>query len=182
MTQSSVAAKDTTSGLQRLTDGLWNHLGKLIVGNLVVTRTVSLPTGAVTEDMLAPGAASAQIGSFAQGIAWTLPQSNVWTETPVAVTGTGQGLLTRVEFTMLLGCPTKGQRVFWGLMLDGAPPERVLGAADAPENNYGMMASGTYYATSSPGMHRLAIGLYGPAGTQIFGAVPSALYVTEQRR
>jgi len=80
------------------------------------------------------------------------------------------------------GCPTKGQRIVWGIMLNGANPDQALGALDAPENNFGMMASGTYYVPSQPGSGRIGFGLYGPAGTQIYAALPSTLYLTEQRR
>jgi len=159
---------DRILGGERQTAGLWTHNGKLVV----LGGPVVLPTGTVQE----------RVGTYAQLVAYTLPTSNVWTETPVQAMATFEGGLVRIEFNVFLGCPTKGQRIVWGIMLDGANPDQALGALDAPENNFGMMASGTYYVPSTPGSGRIGFGLYGPAGTQIYAALPSTLYLTEQRR
>jgi hypothetical protein len=168
---------DITNGYERMTSGLWTHKGKLVVVGQVV-----LPTGSITTDEIAADAVQQRVASYAQGVGWTLPSSNVWTETPVQVTLSLGGWLCRFEFNVLLGCPTKGQRIFWSIMTDGAVPPAPLGAMDAPENNFGVMASGVYYAAPASGERRLAFGVYGPSGSQIYSALPSTLYVTEQKR
>ena len=176
-------------------DGVWRHTGKLIVAsNLELyppeqppgqSATLVLPNGIITTPMLAPNAAQQLIGSCVQVVGWTLPQTNVWTETPIQAQCTFSGASpVRVEFAFAVGCPTKGQRVFWSFFLDGSVATGAsLGALDAPEANYGSMATGCYYMTSPPlGSHRVAVGLYGPAGAQIGSSIYSTLYVTEQKR
>lgn len=175
------------------TDGVWKHTGKFIVRSDLEllapdqpagqTATLVLPNGVITTPMLAPNAAQEQIGSYAQLVTWTLPQSNVWTETPIQVTLAFSGVRTRIEFNVLLSCPTKGQRIFYAIMVDGvAPAGAAAGALDAPENGYAMMAAGTYYFTPAAGTRRFAFGVYGPSGSQIFNVIASTLYVTEQKR
>jgi len=121
------------------------------------------------------------IGSYVQSIGWTLPQSSVWTESPIQVTPTFTGAQVRLEFNVMLGCPTKGQRVFWGIFVDGALASGVLGAEDAPEANYGIMSNGTWYWSPAAGTHRIGYGLYGPAGSQIVNSIVHGMYLTEQR-
>ena len=123
-----------------------------------------------------------QVGSYVGALSWTLGASSVWTETPIQTTVALSGVRTRIEFGTMIGCPTKGQRVFWTIMIDGNPPvgTAALGAADAPENNYGLMASGTYYITPAAGSRRVALALYGPSGAQLFNVIASTLYLTEQ--
>jgi hypothetical protein len=163
--------KEVTNGYEKRTDGLWTHAGKLVLGN-----------GMLDGACLVAGSVQQLIGSYATGTAYTLGVTSVWTETPVQVTATCSGAQCRIEFNVLLGCPTKGARIIWGLMLDGAPPAINLGAVDAPEANYGLMASGCYYYTPAAGSHRFGFGIYGPSGSQIFNAIASTLYVTEQKR
>jgi hypothetical protein len=181
-------------GFERRTDGYWVHTGKLVVRSALElqppeqppggTASLVLPDGIITTPMIAQNAVQEQIGSFAQLVSFTLTQTNVWTETPVQVTATVDVVRTRIEFNVLIGSPTKGQRVLWGIMVDGsAPGQGALGGVDTPENNYGSMAVGTYYFTpSTAASHRFAFGLYGPAGAQIFNAFASTLYVTQQKR
>lgn len=179
----------------RRTDGVWQHTGKLTVKSALelvapeappgTPASLVLPNGIITTPMLAPGAAQQLIGSFAQTVSWLLPQSNVWTETPIQVNCLFSGVPTRFTLNLLLGCPTKGQRVAWDLMIDGVrQTSAALGALDSPENNYGSMATGTYYVPNMPaaGTHRVGVALYGPSGSQIFNAIWSTLYVTEERR
>jgi hypothetical protein len=169
----------TIQGIEQRTDGLWTHTGKFVV----LGGPVELPPGSISTDEITPGAVQEQIGSFVQTIAWTLPTSNVWTETPIQLTVPTSGAQLRIEFNVLLGCPTKGQRIFWGIMVDGAAPVLAVGALDSPENNFGMMAVGTYYAAPRPpATYRMAFGVYGPSGSQIFNALASTMYLTEQKR
>lgn len=171
------------------TDGVWVHTGTLVVRSALElqpsggTASLILPDGIITTPMLAPNAAQEQIGSYAQLLSWTLPQAGVWTETPIQVTLHFSGVRTRIEFNVLMSCPVKGQRVFYAIMVDGtAPVNGALGALDAPENGYAMMAAGTYYFTPAVGTRRFAFGVNGPAGVQIFNVITSTLYVTEQKR
>lgn len=176
MVLSSRGVMDRTLGGERVTDGLWTHLGKMVL------KSVVLPAASVDTNALAPQAAQQMIGSYVQTVSWTLPASNTWTETPIQADLVSSGSPTRIEFNVLLGCPTKGQRIFWGIMVNGAAPAGPLGGMDCPENNYGMMAVGVYYVTPQAGSGRIGLGLYGPSGSQIFNAFPSTLYVTEQKR
>jgi hypothetical protein len=137
----------------------------------------SIPTSAIQADAVEQLSAS-----YVQQLAWTLPQSNAWTETPAQVTVTFGGNRVRIEFAFVVTCPTKGQRVIWGIMLDGAAPLIALGGVDAPEANYGAMANGCYYMVPSASTHRLGIGLYGPAGAAIISQAATTFYVTEQKR
>jgi hypothetical protein len=155
------------------------HVG----GSLTVDGPgLSLPPASVTTAAIQDSAVQQMIGSFAQAVDWTLPVTNVWTETPVQAQVTSTGVPTRVEFNLFLSCPLKGHRIAWGVMLNGQPPAYVLGALDSPENNFGMMASGAYYVSPDAGSGRVGIGLYGPTGAKIYPAIVSTLYVTEQKR
>jgi hypothetical protein len=165
-------------GNEYRTDGLWTHTGKLVVSG----GTVDLPVGSIATDEIAPGAVQQLLGSYAQLTTFSLGQASVWTETPAQVTVTFGGYLVRVDFAFALSCPTKGQRVVWGIMVDGAAPLVTLGGMDAPEANYGAMAVGTYYFTPSAASHRIAIGLYGPVGAALVSTIATTLYVTEQKR
>jgi len=137
----------------------------------------SIPTSAIQADAVEQLSAS-----YVQQLAWSLPLTNVWTETPAQVTVTFGGNRVRIEFAFVLTCPTKGARVIWGIMLDGAAPLIALGGLDAPEANYGAMANGCYYMIPSASTHRLGIGLYGPSGSAIVGQAATTFYVTEQKR
>jgi hypothetical protein len=172
----SHAAEDRVLGGERVTDGVWTHLGKMVL------KSVVLPAASVDTNALVPSAAQQMIGSYVQTVGWTLPSSNVWTETPIQASLVSSGSPTRIEFNVLVGCPTKGQRIFWGIMVNGVAPSVPLGAMDCPENNFGTMAVGVYYVTPQAGAGRIGLGLYGPSGSQIFSAFPSTLYVTEQKR
>jgi hypothetical protein len=44
VTQSAVNFKDAVTGREKKTDGLWTHLGVLVVNRLIVTGTATLPT------------------------------------------------------------------------------------------------------------------------------------------
>jgi hypothetical protein len=123
------------------------------------------------------------IGSYtALPPSFSLGTAGTWIETPIAVTATFSGVRVRIEFAFGVTCPTKGQRVSWGVMLDGAPPLVTLGGMDAPEANYGAMASGTYYLSPSAASHRFGVGLSGPIGAALVTNVAATLYVTEQKR
>jgi hypothetical protein len=165
-------------GLEHRTDGLWTHTGKLVVSG----GTVDFPAGSISTQEIAAGAVQQLLGSYAQLTTFSLSQANVWTETPAQMTVMFGGYLVRVEFAFVVSCPTKGQRVVWGIMVDGAAPLVTLGGMDAPEANYGAMASGCYYLTPSAASHRVAIGLYGPVGAALVGNIAATLYVTEQKR
>lgn len=180
MVMTSGAFKDAISGRQRTTDGIHKHIGPFII----VQGPVTLPPASVGTQELMPSAAQQMIGSYAQPVSWTLPSTNVWTETPIQAQCTFDGVPTRVEYGFLVSCPVKGQRVFWSIMADGViqSPGSALGALDAPEAGYAAMASGCFYATPSAGTHRIAIGLYGPSGSQLYDVIWSTLYVTEQKR
>lgn len=136
----------------------------------------------ITTSAIQGNAVQQMIGSYVQAVGWSLPQSNLWTESPIQVTVSLGGNPTRIEFTFAISCPTKGQRVLWGLMVDGGVPGVILGGIDAPEANYGAMANGCYYVTPVAGSHRLSIGVYGPSGAALSNQVASTFYVTEQKR
>lgn len=122
------------------------------------------------------------LGNFFAGVDWTLPQASVWTETPVQINITQSGKLMRLDWNLMLSCPVKGQRVYWSLFQDGALLiNAALGAIDAPEANYAMMAYGGYTALSTAGTHRLAIALFGPAGAKIVPGISASLAATEYR-
>lgn len=179
MVISSGAFKAQENGRSYITDGIRLHTGPFIIRGGPVT----LPPASITTEMLVPEAAEAAIGTYAQLVAWTNPTSGVWAETPVQVTLNFTGVRVRIEFNVLMSCPTKGQRIYYAMMVDGAPPNNIaLGALDAPENGYVMMASGTYYYTPAQGTRRFAFGVNGPASSQIHNVIVSTLYVTEQRR
>jgi hypothetical protein len=165
-------------GTEYRTDGLWTHTGKLVVAG----GAVELPAGSIATDEIAPGACQQLLGSYVQLVSFSLSSTNVWTETPAQVTVTFGGYLVRIDFAFAVTCPTKGQHVAWGIMVDGAAPSTILGALDAPEANYGSMAVGTYYFTPSAASHRIAIGLYGPSGAALASSIATTLYVTEQKR
>lgn len=168
-----------TNGYEKSSYGLWTHHGRFVV----TSGPVDLPDGSIGTSEIAPNACQQLISSYVQATAWSLPQTNVWTETPIAVTLTFGGYQTRIEFNVPLVCATKGQHLAWGIMVDGvAPSQGPVGALDAPENGYGMMAVGVYYFVPTPTSHRFAFGLYGPNGSSIPNSLPSTLYVTEQRR
>ena len=179
-------------GFERRTDGYWIHTGKLVVRSALEiqppeqppggTTSLVLPDGVITTPMIAPQACQQLLGSYVQLVSFTLSQTNVWTETPIQVNVTFGGNLVRIEFAFAITCPTKGQHVAWGMMLDGASPLVILGALDAPEANYGTMANGCYYLTPPAATHRLAIGLYGPSGSSLINTIATTLYVTEQKR
>ena len=169
---------DMVNGYERTTSGLWTHKGKLVV----VGGPVSLPTGSITTEEIAPSATQQLVGNFSQYVTWTLPNTNVWTETPIQLTLTMSGVPARIEFNVPLSCATKGQHLAWGIMLNGAPPPAALGAIDAPDAGFGMMGVGIYYVQPSAGSGRIGFGLYGPSGSQVAGGLPSTLYVTEQKR
>jgi hypothetical protein len=176
-------------GSDRRTDGYWRHTGKFVVTPTLElespaggTASLILPDGTVTTAMIAPQACQQLLGSYVQLASFTLSSSNVWTETPAQVTVTFGGNPVRIEFTFAVSCPTKGQRVAWGIMADGADPLVVLGGLDAPEANYGAMAGGCYYLTPSAATHRFGIGLRGPSGAALVNNVATTLYVTEQKR
>ena len=177
------------------TDGVWRHTGKLIVAsNLELyppeqppgqSATLVLPNGIITTPMLAPNAVQQLIGYYFAATTWTLPQTNVWTETPIQVNCTFSGVSpVRLEFNFSVTCPTKGQRLYWGFFLDGSLGTGIaLGVADAPENGYLMSCTGTYYSLTPPtGTHRVAMGLYGPTGAALSSQLADSLYVTEQKR
>ena len=186
------ALSDTNLNGHR-TDGVWRHTGKLIVAsNLELyppeqppgqSATLVLPNGIITTPMIAPNAVQQLLGRYEQALSYTLPSTGVWTETPIQATCTFGGGLVRFELAFMLSCPTKGQRVYWDVMTDGvrgtAP---ALGALDAPENNYAVMAVGTYYATPAAGTHRIGVALNGPVGTLILNNIWATMYVTEQKR
>lgn len=177
------------------TDGLLDHSGKLIVRNVIELQPdifgksdLVLPPGTITTPDIAQYAVQDLVGRYASLLSYTLPSSSTWTETPIQANCTflGQGA-SRVEFNFAVICPTKGQRVFWGVFADGSLATgsgQALGVADAPENSYAMMAYGQYYIypTAPAGTHRIGVGLYGPSGTQIPNLIYSTLYVTEQKR
>lgn len=175
------AAVWQSNGYQQATDGVRLHTGPFIVrGGPVV-----LPVGSITTDALAPEAAAALIGRYAGTPDWTLPSTNVLVETPVQCTCTFSGALVRFEFAFLASIPTKGQRLLWQLMLDGAAGVTgvSLGAIDAPEASYAATVSGVYYWPQPVlGSHRVGLGLYGPAGSKLHNHALTVLFVTEQRR
>ena len=134
----------------------------------------------------APGSAQALIGQVVTNGSWTLPATSVWTETPLQVNVTATGAMVRVEFNVAVQCPTKGQRVYVGIMIDGAIPSPgwAHSAVDAPEANYTAALSGTWYGVpAATGVRRVAVGLFGPSGSQLAGAgnIGHSLYITEQR-
>jgi len=178
MVISSQQFSQLTNGFERATSGLWTHRGKLVV----VGGPVTLPAASITTEEIVPQAAQQLIGNFAQFVGWSLPSANTWTETPIALNLTCSGVPTRLEFNVPLSCAVKGQHLAWGIMLNGAPPSAALGAIDAPEANFGMMAVGIFYVQPAAGSGRIAVGLYGPAGSQVLSGLPSTLYVTEQKR
>ena len=190
-------------GVEQQTSGNRLHRGKFQINGRLEVLTpgyaqapsgLVLPAGSVTSDMLAPGAVTTAkiaadatqhlIGSYAQAVSWTLPGTNVWTETPIQCMCQFSGAVTRVEFSFLIGCPTKGARIYWVVMVDGTNlSTAALGGLDAPEANFGAMCSGTFYATSpTAGYHRVGVAVYGPSGSQLFDSIWSTLYVTEQKR
>ena len=130
-----------------------------------------------------PPPACREIGRYLGTVNWTLTATNVWTPTPIytPVTCTGD-LRCHIQFSTLMGIPNKGSRVFWTITIDDRLPvgDFALGAMDAPEANYGVMAVGAYYITPEAGSHIVALSVYGPAGAQIFDAIASVLYVTEE--
>jgi hypothetical protein len=179
--------------IERRSDGVWVHTGSLLVRSTLrleppvqppgASASLVLPDGSITTPMLAPNAAQQLVASYAQATSFSIPQTSVWVESPVQVTVTFGGYQVRTEFNVPVVCATKGQRVAWGIMVDGAAPGLgAIGALDSPENNYGMMAVGIYYFIPPAGTHRLAFGLYGPAGSNIPNSLPSTLYINEQRR
>jgi hypothetical protein len=186
------ALRQQQNGLERRTDGYWLHTGTLAVRSSLellpptqppgASATLVLPDGIITTPMIAPNAVQELIGSYVASVMYTLPVENVWTESPIQTTVTYSGAQVRVDFAFGVICTVKGQRMVWGIMVDGAAPTALLGALDAPEANYGSMASGTYYINPSPGSHRVAIGLYGPAGSSLASNITSTLYLTEQKR
>lgn len=174
------------------TDGLLDHTGRLIVRNIIELQPdifgksdLILPPGTIVTADIAPNAVQQMIGQYVATLSWTLPTSSVWTETPIGTTGvvSQTGVDLRVEFSFPVVCTTKGQRIFWGVFVDGTFSGFALGALDAPENNYGMMATGTYYVLHpGAGSHRIAMGINGPSGSTIPSAVYCSFYVTEQKR
>ena len=182
VTVDSQAFTLSRSGREQDTDGLWVHTGVLWVKG-----DVRFPDGSIGTTEIATGAVQQQLGSFVAAANWTLPQSFVWTETPIQVTctPTTAGSLLRVEWNFIVVCPTKGQRVYWTVMSDGSMVAgAALGGMDSPENNFAMMAYGCYYYTPQAigTSRRLAIGLSGPSGTLIPNAIYSTMFVTEQKR
>ena len=177
------------------TDGLWSHTGTLFIRSqpsmqalTVINGKVTLPVGSINTYELAVGAAQAMEAHYAQKVAYSLPVSNAWRESPVQATGTFEGFLTRVEFNFPVECATKGQRLLWGVMVDGVLLSvGAIGGLDAPEAGYMGMAVGTYYVDPAndplgAGSHRIGMALFGPAGSQILNAVTSTLWLTEQKR
>jgi len=170
---------------QYATDGIRMHRGPFILRGDFNQELgdFNVPPASITTDMLTIGAAQQLVGSFVQSVAWTLPTSNAWIESPIQVTLTLSGAPMRIEFNVPLSCATKGHHLVWGVTLNGALIGQALGAIDAPEANFGMMAVGIYYYDPpGPGTGRLGLGLYGPSGSQILDGLPSTFYVTEQRR
>jgi len=180
----------TFQELEQRTDGLWTHTGKFVVRSTLeldpdITGGAHLvvPNGTITTAMLANQACQQLIGSFVDYVAWTLPQAYVWLESPIQVTLSLSGAPIRVEFNVPLSCATKGQHLMWGITTNGALIGQALGAIDAPEADFGMMAVGIYYyQPPGPGVGRLGLGLHGPSGSQILDGLPSTFYVTEQKR
>lgn len=176
--------KERTVGYEQMTAGLWTHRGKFVVAS----GPVELPVGSINTYEIAVGACQAMEGYYAQAINWTLPVTNVWTESPIQATGTFEGFVVRVEFNFGLSCPTKGQRVLWGVMIDGGMTAiGAIGGMDAPEMNYAVMATGTYYVDPAndpinAGPHRIGMALYGPSGAALLGGIHSTLFLTEQKR
>jgi hypothetical protein len=182
----------TLQGSGRYTDGYWLHSGKLVVRSALElqppeqppggTASLVLPNGVITTPMLAAQACQQLLGSYVQLTTFTLSSTSTWTETPAQVNVTFGGNLVRIEFAFGAFCPIKGQRVAWGIMVDGAAPLVTLGGLDAPEANYGSMAAGCYYLTPSASSHRIGIGLFGPSGAGLISNLATTLYVTEQKR
>lgn len=177
------------------TDGLWSHTGSLLIRTLptekalvVVGGDVTLPVGCINTYELAVGAAQAMEAYYAQKVAYSLPVGNVWRESPIQATGVFEGFIVRVEFNFPVMCANKGQRLMWGVMVDGVLTAiGAIGGLDAPENGFMGMAVGTYYVDPrndplGAGSHRVGIALNGPTGSQILNAVASTLFLTEQKR
>jgi len=180
----NVGWEPASTGSELHTDGLRTHTGVFVIdGDLTVTRSLTLPPASITTDELAPYAAQQLAGSFVDFVSWTLPQAYVWLESPIQVSLALSGAPIRIEFNVPLSCATKGQHLMWGITNNGTLIGQALGAIDAPEADFGMMAVGIYYyLPTGPGAGRLGLGLHGPAGSQILDGLPSTFYVTEQKR
>lgn len=131
------------------------------------------------------GSAQALLGYYWNPVGWTVPQVNVWTESPVQASFTSSGTYPwRIEWGCTIGNPTKGAVVYVGVGIDGAITFPSLALFHVPEANYLTTVSGTAYLTTPPaaGPHRAGIFIYtGTAGTAINAGAYATLWVTEQR-
>ena len=186
MINTAVAFKDLTNGFERLTDGLWTHLGKLVTGDLVVNRTLSLPAGSVTTPMLAPNAAQQLIGQYSAATGWVVPGVSQWYESDARCNFTTSGGLLRVEVACAVQATVAGQGVLLGAGYDGGVNLGSLSACHTTGPNFACPLGGVGYISGCPaGLHRMSIFLYaagGPNGLAFHAWAYQQISVTEQKR
>lgn len=171
MTQSAVAFKTSLNGREHKTDGLWSHLGNLLLNTLTVTGKATLPAGT----------AQALLGSYTQGSNWQVPSINVWYESVAQVTVTcTTGAIQRFEASGTLNF-SGGQTVYVSPGMDGAVTQSTWAFA-FQTNTVVTYTTLVYFTGVAAGPHRFSVHLHSTAGTG--GFWPNAvqtLYVTEQR-
>jgi hypothetical protein len=174
MTQIAVGFKDATTGREKKTDGLWTHLGNMLLRTLTVTDKATLPAGT----------AQALIAQYSAIPAWSTAAAP-WVETPVQATGvcTGAGAVLRIEYSVAWthsGAIGAGV-AYWGVGVDGGVNigqiyMHTIGA------NFGQSASAVWYTSAPAGTHRFSVFTGAVGGTITFNAgITQSLYVTEQR-
>lgn len=135
--------------------------------------TVRLPAGS---------AQSFISNSYFNDVLWSVPAVTSWQETPVQVTYTSTGVLTRFEWQALIFCPTAGMDVVISFGFDGAITSFHVGRMSCPMSASNAFMSGVVYATPSAGVHRAALFMYcSLAGGGLTNAGKSGLWITEQR-
>jgi hypothetical protein len=173
MTQIAVGFKDATTGREKKTDGLWTHLGNMLLRTLTVTDKATLPAGT----------AQALTGSYRQNVTFNAPFNNNWYESPASASVTMTGApLVRLEACGTVGGNTAGMLIYVGFGLDGAVILPSQTVCMPPTANALVPFSIIGYWGQMTGEHRFAIFVYTNSGTGgLYSGSFTSLYVTEQR-
>jgi len=173
LTQSAVAFRSALNGREQKTDGLWSHLGSLLLNTLTVTGRASLPAGS----------AQALVGNWYAASGQTIPTAAAWYESEIRANYTIQSSpLVRFEFCITLNSTNVGSVIYVGLGIDDVLTWASIGVVGFPAAGLPQMVSGFMYHQGHPlGAHHANIWLYTNSAGKLDAGANSGLWVTEQR-
>lgn len=132
---------------------------------------------------LAPGTAQALLGSYNQAAAWSTPAVGTYYETPVQVSATSAGVLTRLECGIAILSTAAAQGIFMALGIDGGlVPGSPLVVMNTAVAGHVYHMTGIAYVTPTAGARRFGVFLMTNPGTvSLYNGCYQWLHVTEQR-